>query len=290
MSLLYLERVYVFYMRCEYWPILGLHFALKASVCSLLEQTISNDDARCSPMLVDSMVVNCNWIRVGKESHGADLAVVAVIAFILVHVLLFIVYGSYNDATILRYKMNKEKSTKTLYPTSSVVATKVPPATMQRRRQTYFIVTTLVALFTLSIIISWAGLFHMPPVIDATANNTSTFSEQRARVHLNQIAQRPHPFGSQDNERVANYIISYATSLQEMYGSEVVEVQTQNVTTTDEYNSYYDDDRNVDNPPYGQPQIVNIAILVKGATQDNNNSSSSSLNEETNNNINSSAI
>ena len=115
------------------------------------------------------MVVNCNWIRVGKEGRGADLAVVAVIAFILVHVLLFIVYRAV--ITVQRFcggTMNDAKSTKTLEPTSSVVAM-VPPGTVQRRRQAYFIFTALAALFTLSIIIGWIELFRMPQAIDAKA-------------------------------------------------------------------------------------------------------------------------
>ena len=106
------------------------------------------------------MVVNCNWIRVGKEGRGADLAVVAVIAFILVHVLLFIVYRTV--ITVQRFcggTMNDAKSTKTLEPTSSVVAM-VPPGTVQRRRQAYFIFTALAALLILPIIIGWTELLH----------------------------------------------------------------------------------------------------------------------------------
>ena len=99
----------------------------------------------------------------------------------------------------------------------------------------------------------------MPKIINASAPQY-IFSEERARVHLNQIAQRPHPFGSVDNERVANYIISYADSLHGMYGSDVIEVQTQNIST-DEYN-YYEDF--IDSLTYEKAQIVNVAILVKG--------------------------
>ena len=106
------------------------------------------------------MVVNCNWIRVGKEGRGADLAIVAVIGFILVHVLLFIVYKAV--ITVQRFCasgiMNDAKSTKTLEP-KSVVAT-APQATVQRRRQTYFIFTALAALLILPIIIGWTELLH----------------------------------------------------------------------------------------------------------------------------------
>ncbi|KAL7430051.1 hypothetical protein ACHAXM_001989 [Skeletonema potamos] len=133
-------------------------------------------------------------------------------------------------------------------------------------RTSYIIYSTLTALIIISIIIGWTELFRMPKIINASAP-PFVFSEKRARVHLNQIAERPHPFGSVDNERVANYIISYAESLQDMYGSDAIEVQIQNVTT-DEYN-YYED--YVDNPPYEKAQIVNVAILVKGFDHDDTN-------------------
>ena len=99
-------------MRCEYWPIPGLYLVLEAAVlfCSKMQ----DDDAH----EVDSMVVNCNWIRVGKEGRGVDLAIVAVIAFVLVHVLLFIVYK-----VVITVQRFCAKSTKTLEPTSSAVAT-----------------------------------------------------------------------------------------------------------------------------------------------------------------------
>ncbi len=136
--------------------------------------------------------------------------------------------------------------------------------TFRRKSQIMFI--TLTALIIIAIIIGWTELFRMPKIIKASAPQ-HIFSEERARVHLNQIAQRPRPYGSDENERVANYIISYADSLHDMYGSDVVEVQTQNVTT-DEYNDF---EAFIDNPPLENSQLVNVAILVKGIDHDDLN-------------------
>ena len=126
--------------------------------------------------------------------------------------------------------------------------------TKKKRCQQFLVYIAIVAIFTLPIIIGLI-LFHMPRENDNAASSY-VFSEERARVHLTEIAQRPHPFDSEDNERVANYIISYATSLQNRYGSDVVEIQTQNVTM------------DVNNE---QADIVNVAILVKGTDHDNSN-------------------
>src|SRR5210317_2021220 len=98
--------------------------------------------------------------------------------------------------------------------------------TRKKRCQQFLVYIAIVAIFTLPIIIGLI-LFHMPRENDNAASSY-VFSEERARVHLAEIAQRPHPFDSEDNERVANYIISYATSLQNRYGSDVVEIQSQN--------------------------------------------------------------
>ena len=132
------------------------------------------------------------------------------------------------------------------------------------KRTVYISFITLTAIIIVSIIIGWTELFRMPKVNTASAP-PYVFSEERARIHLNQIAQRLHPFGSEDNRRVANYIISYASSLSDMYGSNVVEVQTQNVTT-DEY-IYYQDHIN-DAPHEKVQQLVNVAILIKGIQHD----------------------
>lgn len=126
--------------------------------------------------------------------------------------------------------------------------------TEKKRCQQLLVYVAIVAIFTLPIIIGLI-LFHMPRENDNAASS-SVFSEERARVHLTEIAQRPHPFDSEDNERVASYIISYATSLHNRYGSDVLEIQTQNVTM------------DVNNE---QADIVNVAVLVKGSDHDNSN-------------------
>ena len=145
-----------------------------------------------------------------------------------------------------------------------------PSASVHKCKLTNHIVfITLTALIIIAIIIGWTELFRMPKIINASVPHY-IFSEERARVHLNQIAQRPRPHGSDDNERVANYIISYADSLHDMYGSGVVEVQTQNITT-DKYN-YFEDF--VDNPQLEKTPIVNVAILIKGINHDDSNDES----------------
>ena len=133
------------------------------------------------------------------------------------------------------------------------------------KKTNYIIFGTLTALIITAIIIGWTELFRMPKIINASAPSY-IFSEERARLHLNQIAKRPHPFGSVDNERVANYIISYADSLQDIYGNDVIEVQTQNITLNLE--------EIINNSPYEEAQIVNVAILVKGIDHDASNGES----------------
>lgn len=104
----------------------------------------------------------------------------------------------------------------------------------------------------------------MPKTIKASAP-PHIFSEERARVHLSQIAQRPHPFESADKVRVTNYMIACSDSLRDMYGSGVIEVQTQNVTVNE--HKYYDEHSY--NALHEEAQIVNIALLVKGSKHDN---------------------
>ena len=137
----------------------------------------------------------------------------------------------------------------------------------KKRCQQFLVYIAIVVIFTLPIIIGLI-LFHMPRE-NNNAASSYVFSEERARVHLAEIAQRPHPFDSEDNERVANYIISYATSLQDRYGSDVTEVQIQNITTN-EYRNYNDDQYVERSTPNEHAEIVNVAILVKGTNHENN--------------------
>jgi len=60
-------------------------------------------------------------------------------------------------------------------------------ASSEKEKQTnYVIYITLTALIITSIIIGWTELFRMPKIINASAPSY-IFSEERARVHLNQI-------------------------------------------------------------------------------------------------------
>ncbi|HWW75954.1 MAG TPA: hypothetical protein VNZ44_11180, partial [Pyrinomonadaceae bacterium] len=51
-----------------------------------------------------------------------------------------------------------------------------------------------------------------PPAADASAPPTE-FSAARALKHVEQIAQRPHPVGSQEHQRVQEYIFDQLSAL-----------------------------------------------------------------------------
>lgn len=51
-----------------------------------------------------------------------------------------------------------------------------------------------------------------PSAVPATARDT-TFSAERAMRHVEQIAQRPHPMGSADHDRVRDYIVGQLSAL-----------------------------------------------------------------------------
>src|ERR1051326_5024709 len=51
-----------------------------------------------------------------------------------------------------------------------------------------------------------------PPAVDASAPATE-FSAARALKHVEQISQRPHPVGSQEHQRVQEYILGELSAL-----------------------------------------------------------------------------
>src|SRR6266496_2612630 len=51
-----------------------------------------------------------------------------------------------------------------------------------------------------------------PRAVPATAPDTA-FSAERAMRHVEQIAQRPHPMGTADHDRVRDYIVAQLTAL-----------------------------------------------------------------------------
>jgi len=51
-----------------------------------------------------------------------------------------------------------------------------------------------------------------PRAVPATAPDT-VFSAERAMRHVAQIAQRPHPMGTADHDRVRDYIIGQLSAL-----------------------------------------------------------------------------
>src|SRR5689334_23276642 len=60
--------------------------------------------------------------------------------------------------------------------------------------------------------ISIVRVAHPPTPVAATAPDT-VFSAERALHHVEEIAQRPHPMGTADHDRVRDYIIAQLTSL-----------------------------------------------------------------------------
>lgn len=66
----------------------------------------------------------------------------------------------------------------------------------------------LLALCAISIV----RVARPPRPVDATAPDTA-FSSERAMKHVEQIAQRPHPMGSADHDRVRDYIVGQLSAL-----------------------------------------------------------------------------
>jgi len=66
----------------------------------------------------------------------------------------------------------------------------------------------LIALCAISIF----RVAHPPSPVAATAPDT-VFSAERALRHVEQIAQRPHPMGTADHDRVRDYILAQLTTL-----------------------------------------------------------------------------
>ncbi|MGW2088794.1 M20/M25/M40 family metallo-hydrolase [Streptomyces sp. NPDC001880] len=58
-----------------------------------------------------------------------------------------------------------------------------------------------------------AMLAFAPPAARGTSAPVTEFSAARAAVHLDQIAQRPHPTGTADNTRVRDYLVTTARKL-----------------------------------------------------------------------------
>ena len=66
----------------------------------------------------------------------------------------------------------------------------------------------LLLLCTLSIL----RVARPPRAVPATAPDTA-FSADRAMRHVEQIAERPHPMGTADHDRVRDYIVDQILSL-----------------------------------------------------------------------------
>src|SRR5215211_6092206 len=73
-----------------------------------------------------------------------------------------------------------------------------------------------VGLITFLFIICFVviGLFQLSPpdVVPASAPSTA-FSAERAMQHLQVIAQRPHPIGSPEHDKVRDYIVQQLTAM-----------------------------------------------------------------------------
>jgi len=78
---------------------------------------------------------------------------------------------------------------------------------------------------------------------------------------LETIAKAPHPWFSEENKNVYEYIVSYGDSLSAKYGSDVIEISIQNTT------QYYQDGYTRYNwytEQYETGSIINVAYLIKG--------------------------
>src|SRR5689334_10006739 len=85
--------------------------------------------------------------------------------------------------------------------------------------------TRLLQLAILTAIVLWlAWQLKAPAPLPASAPATA-FSAQRAMTYVEQIAQQPHPLGSEDNAHVRRYLIDELTAL-----GLTPEVQTATVT------------------------------------------------------------
>ena len=83
-----------------------------------------------------------------------------------------------------------------------LVAIEMENKIMAARQKQQFL-SCLLALFVVtSIAISFINLGKLPSVITADNFDSSVFSGERARIHLNEIAQSPRPFNSDENKRV----------------------------------------------------------------------------------------
>lgn len=78
----------------------------------------------------------------------------------------------------------------------------------QRMLKRIVVAVGLIAFSALSIM----RVAVAPDAVPATAPD-STFSAERAMIHVRQIAERPHPMGSTDHDRVRDYVVSQLVAL-----------------------------------------------------------------------------
>ncbi|WP_447041106.1 M20/M25/M40 family metallo-hydrolase [Streptomyces sp. DSM 118878] len=71
----------------------------------------------------------------------------------------------------------------------------------------------LILLAALAVLGTLAQLVFAPPAARGADAPAKEFSAARAERHLEQIAKRPHPLGTADNERVRDYLVTTARTL-----------------------------------------------------------------------------
>src|SRR5450759_1709060 len=69
--------------------------------------------------------------------------------------------------------------------------------------------TVAIGLIIVMLVLILTGLFHATPPAPVSASvSQSIFSSARAMLTVRQIAQKPHPTGTFENEKVRNYLVA----------------------------------------------------------------------------------
>ena len=95
----------------------------------------------------------------------------------------------------------------------------------------WMVPTIWAVLVALSITLRLIDSFALPSA-KPTSSPVTEFSGERAFLHLESIAQAPHPWNSVENTRVFNYIMDFGKQLEDKYGKDKIESQSQWYNTT----------------------------------------------------------
>src|SRR6476659_11287397 len=71
----------------------------------------------------------------------------------------------------------------------------------------------VIALLFVTLCIVFAERANRPPVVVPATAPLTEFSAERAMKHVVAIAQRPHPIGSAEHDRVRDYLVAQLRNL-----------------------------------------------------------------------------